>query len=189
MINHGITLIYLDGIVILCNTFNNMKVLLLVSLTVDGLIGRSNLHLANWSSREDKQFFVSMTKRAGTIVMGSNTFDTIGKPLPGRHTILYAKNPDKYKYDDVETTKEDPKDLVKRLNTQGLKTLIVCGGASIYNLFMSSGVIDELYLTIEPIIFGNGLRLFASDLDISLSLKSVKKLNSNTLLVHYRVKK
>jgi dihydrofolate reductase len=166
-----------------------MKVLLLASLTVDGLIGRHNLHLANWSSAEDKQFFVKTTKKAGTIIMGSNTFDTIGKPLPGRKTILYAKEPEKYVYDNVETTSEDPKLLIKRLNLQGVKTVVICGGASIYNYFMSSGVVDELYLTIEPVIFGEGLRLFSSELNINLTLISVKKINQNTILVHYKVNK
>ena len=46
---------------------------------------------------------------------------------------------------------------------------------------------DELYLTIEPLLFGHGVPLFASETEQHLELLSLKKLNQHTLLAHYKL--
>jgi dihydrofolate reductase len=88
----------------------------------------------------------------------------------------------------VETTNESPADLVARLQKEGATGLAICGGAAIYNLFMQAGVADELYLTIEPILFGTGITLFREDMATGLALLDVQRLNDNTVLLHYSVK-
>nr|AIA18669.1 Dihydrofolate reductase [uncultured bacterium] len=166
-----------------------MKVFLLIALTADGLIGRDAHHLADWSSREDKKLFVRLTKEAGVIVFGFNTFETIGRALPGRRMIVYTSDPSKITAQGVETTREAPADLVKRLKAEGANGLAVCGGASIYTQFMKAGVVDELYITIEPVMFGRGLTLFNDELEAHVRLLEVSKLNDNAVLLHYTVQK
>jgi dihydrofolate reductase len=166
-----------------------MKVFLVAAITADGFIGRNAGHLADWTSREDKKLFVRLTKQAGTMVMGSKTFATIGRALPGRKTIVYTTRPDEFSVDGVEATDESPVELVARLENDGVKALAVCGGASIYALFMDAGVVDELYLTIEPLLFGTGVPLFSSELDCKLSLLDLEKLNEHSILLHYAVQK
>jgi dihydrofolate reductase len=166
-----------------------MKVFLVAAITADGFIGRNAGHLADWTSREDKKLFVRLTKQAGTMVMGSKTFATIGRALPGRKTIVYTTRPDEFSVDGVEATDESPVELVARLENDGVEALAVCGGASIYALFMDAGVVDELYLTIEPLLFGTGVPLFSSELDCKLSLLDLEKLNEHSILLHYAVQK
>jgi dihydrofolate reductase len=166
-----------------------MKVFLVAAITADGFIGRNAGHLADWTSREDKKLFVRLTKQAGTMVMGSKTFATIGRALPGRKTIVYTTRPDEFRVDGVEATNESPVELVARLENDGVEALAVCGGASIYALFMDAGVVDELYLTIEPLLFGTGVPLFSSELDCKLSLLDLEKLNEHSVLLHYAVQK
>jgi dihydrofolate reductase len=166
-----------------------MKVFLVAAITADGFIGRNAGHLADWTSREDKKLFVRLTKQAGTMVMGSKTFATIGRALPGRKTIVYTTRPNEFSVDGVEATDESPVELVARLENDGVKALAVCGGASIYALFMDAGVVDELYLTIEPLLFGTGVPLFSSELDCKLSLLDLEKLNEHSILLHYAVQK
>lgn len=144
--------------------------------------------MADWTSREDKQLFVAKTKEAGTMVMGSKTFATIGRALPGRKTIVYTSRPDEFAaIDNVEATNESPAELIARLESQGVTSLAVCGGASIYSLFMQAGVVDELFLTVEPVVFGTGVPLFGTSLESSLTLLDCSKLNENTVLLHYSV--
>lgn len=166
-----------------------MKVFLLIALTADGLIGRDAHHLADWSSREDKKLFVRLTKEAGVIVFGSNTFETIGRALPGRRMIVYTSHPEKITAEGIETTMEAPADLVKRMTAEGAHGLAVCGGASIYTQFMKAGVVDELHLTIEPVLFGRGMTLFSDELEARLQLLEVSKLNDNAIHLHYAVQK
>lgn len=166
-----------------------MRVFIIAALTTDGFIAKHRDHPADWTSREDKKLFVELTKQAGTIVMGSRTFTTIGRALPGRTIIVYSSQPTPSGIEGVEMTSEDPSELVKRLEAKGEPTLAICGGASIYRLFMAAGLVDELYLTIEPKFFGQGVTLFDEPLEADLELLETWKLNRSTAVMHYTVVK
>ena len=63
------------------------------------------------------------------------------------------------------------------------------GGAHISTSFLKAKLIDELWLTIEPKIFGTGGSLVINEnLDIELRLLSVEKVNERgTLITKYKV--
>ena len=166
-----------------------MNVFIIAAITIDGFIGRSSGHIADWTGKADKQVFVRITKEAGVVVMGSRTFATIGRALPGRRTIVYTSNPEKINADGVETTNETPADLLDRLNKEGAKGVAICGGATIYSLFMDSGLVNEMYLTIVPVLFGQGVPLFDSSLDVKLHLHKSTPLKDDALLLHYGIEK
>ena len=68
------------------------------------------------------------------------------------------------------------------------ETVAVLGGTKTYTWFLENDLLDELYITIEPIVFGRGLPLFESseDINVQLKLESTKQLNEKgTLLLHY----
>src|SRR3989344_2927331 len=167
------------------DTIAQMTTFLIAAVTADGFIARNSSHLASWTSKEDKQFFIQKTKEAGVVVMGLNTYKTMGKPLPGRHNIVYA--PLGTALEVVEITQDDPKTLLSKLEQKGFKEVAICGGATIYTMFMEAGLIDTLYLTIEPVIFGSGIHLFNKELDVKLQLQSMQKLNEQTVLLEYNV--
>jgi dihydrofolate reductase len=162
-----------------------MKVFIIAAITADGFIGRDAKQLANWTSREDKRIFVELTKRAGVIIMGGNTYKTIGRALPGRRNIVYSH--ETINQEGIETTQEKPDDLIKRLEREGHTEVAICGGRQIYTMFLDAGLVDELYLTVEPVLFGQGVSLSSSSLAASLNLKELKQLNDNVLLLHYEV--
>jgi dihydrofolate reductase len=167
-----------------------MKVFLIAAISADGFIAKTSDQLADWTSSEDKKLFTRLTKEAGYMVMGSRTFATIGRALPDRKTIIYSNHPETIiggDDDAIEITQESPAELVKRLAAAGIPGLAICGGAQIYSLFAEAGVIDEVYLTIEPILFGSGVPLFGKDLDIALELIETNQLNEHAILLHYRV--
>nr|AIA16737.1 RibD C-terminal domain protein [uncultured bacterium] len=164
-----------------------MKVFLIAAVTADGYIARHGDHAADWTSKEDKQVFVRLTKEAGVMVMGSRTFATINRALPERRTVVYSSKPDHITVPGIEVTNEAPGDLVRRLEKEGANGLAVCGGATIYDLFMQAGVVDELYLTVEPVTFGRGITLFNTPLDLSLKLLETEQLGSNSVLLHYQI--
>jgi dihydrofolate reductase len=164
-----------------------MKVVLLAAMTADGYIGRSAEHLADWTGSADKKVFVEVTKTAGVIVMGANTFRTIGRALPERRMIVYTRKPELITAENVETTAEEPHVLVERLSQEGAAGVAICGGAAIYDLFMQAGLIDELYITIVPALFGSGVPLFRTTLEHNLKLLENRQLDDNTVLLHYEV--
>ncbi|TSC56539.1 MAG: dihydrofolate reductase FolA [Parcubacteria group bacterium Greene0714_21] len=161
-----------------------MKAFIIAALTADGFIAKSSQHLTDWTSKEDKHFFVEKTKQAGVVVFGQNTFETIRKPLKDRLTIVYSKDK---QYEGVEVTQKDPRELLEDLEKRGYKEVAICGGATIYTMFMQAGVVDKLYLSVEPVFFGQGLTLFTKELDKKLELVSVQKLGDHTVLLEYIV--
>ncbi len=70
-----------------------MKVILIMAMTLDGKIARHSLEPVDWTGKADKRKFVEITKQAGAVIMGSATFDTIGKVLKGRKNIVMTRNP------------------------------------------------------------------------------------------------
>lgn len=160
-------------------------VFIIAALTADGFIGKNNSHFANWTSKEDKTFFVEMSKKAGVVVMGLNTFNTIKKPLKDRVNIVYSE--EKIHCEGVETTSKKPKKLLEELYKRGFKEVAIAGGSQIYTLFMEAGLVDALYLTIEPLVFGSGISLFNKKIDKKLELKNIQKIGKQTLILEYIV--
>jgi dihydrofolate reductase len=165
-----------------------MHVSLMVAITVDGKIARDADHFPDWTGKADKRLYVDITKKAGVMIMGSTTFDTIGRVLPERKTIVMTRNPDRRSdRHDLVFTQAPPKQIIADLQAQGYEEAVVVGGSKINYLFAEEGLIDELILTLSPYIFGTGLSIFSDALDMKLALKKVWMLDENTLCVRYRV--
>jgi dihydrofolate reductase len=167
-----------------------MKVILLMAVTVDGKIAKRADHAAMWTSKADKKLFVEETKKAGVIIMGQTTYGTIGRPLPGRLNIVMNPKPDASLNlpNTLEFTNTQPKELLVELEKRGFESVILGGGATINGLFLKLGLIDEVWLTVEPKIFGDGLSLFKdADADLSLELIEIKNLDKNVIQLRYRV--
>lgn len=170
-----------------------MTVFLIAALTLDGYIGGNATHRSfEWTSEEDKRFYVDSIKRAKHVVMGATTFKTFTKFPRGLTYYIYTSKPEEFvnpKPDVITTvpTNKDPRELVRELAAQGVEELAVCGGASVYTQFMSAGVVDKLYLTREPVIFGQGVSMFNQPLNTQLKLVSTQKLGEETVLLEYDV--
>lgn len=166
-----------------------MKTYIIAAMTADGCIARhDNQSSLDWTSAEDKAMYRQATKAAGVMVMGSRTFATIGRSLPGRKTVVYTSRPEALQgIEAVEATTEAPIDLLRRLESEGFQEVAICGGASVYHQFLAAGVVDELHLTIEPLVFGKGVRLFDAAVDAKLRLQDVRHLSEDTLQLIYSV--
>jgi len=157
---------------------------IIAAISADGFIARDAHHPAFWTSKDDKKRFVELTKRAGVVVMGSTTYKTLPRPLAERVNIVYTRSK---QFEGAETTQEDPKALIDRLEAQGFKEVAICGGAEIYNMFLKEKLVRKIYLTIEPIIFGKGITLFKDDVNYKLELMNLSKTETGTVMLEYNV--
>jgi dihydrofolate reductase len=158
-----------------------------MAMTADGMIGRTNHHFPDWTCSEDKRMFKRVSQKAGVVVMGSRTFDTIGRALPGRLNVVMTRRPEQYEStENLVFWSGSPRSLLDDLNSKGFETVVLAGGATINSMFARDGLIDELHLTIAPKLFGQGLSLFAESLDVDLELKQVRRLQAQTILLTYR---
>ena len=129
-----------------------MKTTLLMAITADGKIAKNSTHFANWTSGADKKMFVEKTKSAGVIIMGLTTYQTIGKPLPGRLNLVLTPEPEKETSisGSLEYTSQTPKEILENLEKRNFSEAIIGGGATINGLFLKENLIDEIWLTVEP---------------------------------------
>ena len=83
----------------------------------------------------------------------------------------------------------NPNDVDLASILSGYKEVAIVGGSRVYQAMLDHGFLDDLYLTIEPLIFGRGKPMFdAGKQTHRMKLVSVKKLNSSgSILLHYRV--
>ena len=172
-----------------------MKVTMVMISSVDGKTTQgNNPNVYLWSSPEDQRFFFSLIKKNNLIVMGRKTFEAsrpVIKLEKGKSRIVLTHHPEKYSKESVkgqlEFSNETLEKLVKRMEGLGYKKILLVGGATINGLFLKKNLIDELYLTIEPKIFGSGKNIIEGQLlDKFLQLINVKKLNKKgTLLLKY----
>lgn len=165
-----------------------MVIRLMVAITADGKIARNADHFPDWTGKADKKLYVQITKKAGVMIMGSKTFDIIGRVLPGRKTVVMTRNPERRSdREDLVFTSDPAEKVLTDLANQGYAEAIVVGGAQINQLFAANGLIDELILTISPYAFGTGISIFSDTVDLKLSLKKFWQLDDHTLCVHYAV--
>ena len=96
-------------------------------------------------------------------------------------------------FDRKELSNTQLLDLYKRLLKPRLieEKMLILGGPEIATLFLKEYLIDEIWLTIEPKIFGEGGNFAMGEkLDIELKLLSCTRLNENgTLVLKYKVVK
>ncbi len=168
-----------------------MKIILMAAISIDGKIAKNkNQKSTDWTSKQDKKIFVQTTKQAGVVIMGRKTYETIGKPLKQRLNIILTKNPKKYKNipNQLEFHNKTPAQIIKYLEQKNYNTAVVCGGSQIYSEFLQQNLVNELYLTIEPKIFGKGINLFADyNLEKNLKLLEYTKLGENTIFLKYKI--
>jgi dihydrofolate reductase len=167
-------------------------VFIIAAVTADGFIAQSTDQVSTkWTSKEDAAWFKQKTKEAGVVVMGSTTFETFGaRPLPDRLNVVLTRNESKLAQptpEGVRYTSAAPADLIAQLTAEGFTDIAICGGASIYTQFMEANVVDKLFLTVEPILFGQGISLFTRPLKIELHLDQLHALSAQTHVFEYSV--
>ena len=169
-----------------------MKVICLLAISLDGQIGKSSDHFPDWTGAADKKRFVQITKKAGNLIMGANTFRTIGRALPGRRNIILTREPEKWrqKFDDseLEFSDDSPEKVLEKLEKDGFEMAVVAGGQKINSIFAQKNLIDELWVSICPKILGPGISIFDDEMEMNLELISVEKVE-DLIFAKFKIQK
>jgi dihydrofolate reductase len=174
-----------------------MKTILIFVSTLDGKITKwGDPDIRSWSSKYDQDHFDAVWNETRVIIMGSGTYNpTPVPPGPGHLFIVMTRHPEDYngkeRQGKIEFTSDSPANLVSRFEREGEDKLLIVGGPHIATLFLKEQLINELWLTIEPRIFGKGGNfVIEEELDIKLKLLSYSKVNDEgTIVTKYLVLK
>lgn len=175
-----------------------MRVTFVAAQSVDGFITKHEVPGTAFTSAADKLHFARGLEGFDCSVLGAATYRAMRAEIrrrigAGRRRVVLTRTPAAFAEDAVpgalEFTAEPAVVLVRRLAAEGHRECALLGGAQIHHLFLAERLVDALWLTIEPRLFGGGTALLAARLDVTLALESVERLPaSDSLLVRYRVR-
>jgi len=177
----------------------NIKCSVFIACSIDGYIAGSDGDIS-WLENPDYAAakppglsYDDFISTVDGIVMGRNTFEkalTFGfwpyEDIPvfvltGRELII-----PEYLNGKIYKESGRPKEIIDRLTGKGLKHLYVDGGITIQN-FLNSGLIDELTITIIPILLGEGIPLFSKTMPTNLQLVDTNSASNGFVQVRYKV--
>ncbi|MBI2411196.1 MAG: dihydrofolate reductase [Candidatus Kerfeldbacteria bacterium] len=168
-----------------------MKVILYMTTTLNGYIATatdgtpwSDESWASYAKKVQEVQNIVIGRRTYEVMKACNEFERIGHPF----TVVVSSGEHEPNANCVFV--HSPEEALDVLQAKGFSEVLVGGGGMLNAYFMQKGLIDEIYIDVEPLVFGKGIPLFAeSDFDAHLELINTKQLSKNTVQLHYRVKK
>jgi dihydrofolate reductase len=172
-----------------------------IATSLDGYIARENGELdwldaaqATVPEGEDLGYYKFM-ETVDVLVMGRKTYEKVLSfgmwPYEDSPVIVLSSNKIEIPNDlvkSVSCSSESPKELCARLGNEGAKRLYIDGGITIQR-FLSEGLINDITITIIPVILGSGVPLFGnSGNDISLKHVATKTYDFGFVQLTYEVR-
>lgn len=140
---------------------------LIAAIGKNGELGKNNDLI--WHLKGDMQFFKETTLNH-KVVMGYNTYLSIGKKLPNRQNVVLVNDKNLVK-DDSLIVYDNIDELLKKEIPENEEVFII-GGASLYNYFIN--LADKMYLTLIE-AEDNEAQVFFPKIDNNLWHKKVLK--------------
>jgi dihydrofolate reductase len=116
-----------------------MRISMIIAMDKNRVIGMDND--IPWRLPADLKRFKEITM-GKPIIMGRKTYESIGRPLPGRHNIVLTRKRD-YQAEGCTVVSSINEALAA---ANGSEEVMIIGGATLYEQFLSCA--DRLYLTL-----------------------------------------
>jgi dihydrofolate reductase len=140
------------------------QVLLNLAVTIDGYIAGPNGEY-DWCFTDNDYGLTAFNNRVDTFIMGRKTWEVAHEYLgssdePSKATIIVFSRTLQKAFDNVRIVSEDPVSFVKELKRQPGKDIWLYGGGEIVAAFQKANAIDEMHLSVHPLLLGDGIPLF-----------------------------
>ena len=172
-----------------------MTTSLYLEISVDGLIATSNRvsnEISEWSDSAWASWCGHCTV-SNNLVVGRDTYteltqiDVLDILNPDHKVVVSSQN---LELVDTWVQCSNPNQAVEYLASCNVENIIVGGGRQLGLAFVNAGLIDELVLDVQPILFGNGTQLLGElDNSIQLELKHCEMLGHGAIKVQYKLLK
>lgn len=166
------------------------KLKLFIAMSLDGFIADPSDSI-DWLEAIEGQGdngYQSFYNSVDTLIMGRRTYDWIKEhtdryPYTGKISYVITSQD----HDDTQEVKfsKDPVTLIKKLKKGKGKDLWLVGGGVLVDALLKEGLVDEIILTIAPIILGSGIPLFKGS-KANLKQTKIQVFNQFTQ-IHYEV--
>ncbi len=177
---------------------SSRKVVLYISMSLDGYIARENDDLS-WLSMvatEGEDYgYSKMQERCDTYIVGRRTYETVlsltGGSFPQSEMFkCYVLTRQERKSEkNIEFYSGDVKQLIESLKKKDGKDIYCDGGSLVVQELMKKELIDEYIISVIPILLGNGIRLFRGDTpEMYIKFISAKSYPSGLVQLKYEKK-
>lgn len=161
---------------------------IVVASTIDGFISTDENSLPTWTSKEDKTHLKKMENKVDVLLFSRKTYELAKKFVKKKKCIVLTSKVNGFFEESKFLTWLNPKkaSLESYVASKGYKKICVLGGRGAYDFVIKRNLAKEIYLTIEPLIFGKGINMFSTYFKTKFKLVSMKRLNNKgTILLHY----
>ncbi len=160
-----------------------------IAASLDGYIARPDGGL-DWLKAVERPGedygYAGFAATVDALVIGRRTYDTVlgfdAWPYPGKRVIVMTHRPLVARHGE-EPFEGSPAELVRRL--EGVRRVYVDGG-DVIRQFLAAGLIDDLTLSIIPVLLGDGVPLFGGAAH-GLRLEGTRSFDSGLVQLRYRV--
>jgi dihydrofolate reductase len=167
------------------------KVSLFIASSLDGFIAREDGGI-DWLFTDDDYGYKGFYDSVDTILMGRKTYETavrLGEGFTGKSCYVFTKHKRESQAKNVEFA-SDPLGLVKKLRQADGEGIFLEGGGETISTFLNNELIDEIVLSIHPVLLGRGVPLFSHLAEqINLRLLKSKAYENGLVQLHFKVLK
>lgn len=142
-----------------------MKIILAPAVTLDGYLANTKGDCYSWINPADEARFDRRLREAGCELVGRKTYEQYQESYDARADVMTYVYTTQTTYSDLPRVKfihGDIHDVVDRIASEGFTTVVVSGGGELNGTLAEAGLLDEVILSVHPIILGNGIPLFGS---------------------------
>lgn len=177
------------------NIAKSMRITLWMAMSMNGMIATPD-NKEDFLSHNNWVEFVKATKKAGGLIWGHKTYETVRKwdssylrSLERVTKVIVSRNKG-LKLNKGFVLAGSPKAAIDVLRKKGFKEVILTGGSRTNSAFAKLGLINEVKVNVEGVIMGRGIPLFCPEsFKLNLRLTGVRKISRNIIQLHYQVKK
>ena len=175
------------------------KLIIYIATSLDGYIAKPNddLSFLKLVEKEGEDYgYKEFTDTVDTILLGRKTYDWVCKEIGtthydnGERDVYVITRTKRFNVGKTTFYTGDLTELIHQLKSENGKNIFCDGRAEIINELLKNDLIDELIISIIPILLGNGTRLFKDGRpEQSLEFVSAKSFDTGLTQLHYKRKR
>lgn len=163
-----------------------MKVTLHMAVSIDGYVARTGGQ-TDWVSPFDLALFEKRCAEKRCVIMGRTTFEEVDT-MDGVHMIVLTHEPAAHQARDGVTFVATPHDALAVARSLGHDDVLLAGGGTTNGALLKDGLINELFLSVHPVVLGAGVRLFGNEATpAECTLLDTERFDDTLVQLHYRV--
>jgi dihydrofolate reductase len=154
---------------------------------------------------EGRAFSVEKLGLGNMLLFGRRTYDIMSSYWPSEvalrndpvvaesmnraEKIVFSKTMDKASWNNTNVMKDDIVGRIREIKRSEGRNMTILGSGSIVTLFAAHGLIDEYQFMVDPIVLGNGTRIFDGiGKQLKLTLTETRVFRNGSVLLCYKPK-